>query len=625
MSNISIYPKITDTENGKSVQMDAVLSAIKNGRWAEKVNEYRRLVESHGKDDEYAKASKKSLPYFTTSGTFSKRSEEGLLDHSGFIAVDLDSLADAASVRDMVGRDKYTYAAFLSCSGNGVCIIVKVYPENHVQAFEELEIYYLTNYGLNIDYLADVSRPRFISSDPSLILNPDSKIFEEEKPVQIGANPMWAETFKTTEEGLEMAHDWCSKHFTFTPGERHKFVYHFACICNRLGISETSVTSFVLSRYDHFRRNPSNAISQPYKALRGEHGVLAKYMRKREEIAIAEVKPEQVVKLLSERMADWSKPVPEPDSIISIQGEIISTAGNITVISGMSKTGKSAVGTGIMAGTFSKNEDSDTLGFDVMQNGSGKALIYIDTEQSRYNFDRNYRNVTKRAQENTSPDWFRGYWLKGLKPKTLIQYTWQICTFYAEKHAGIHMIFIDGIGDYVLSVNNEEASSEIVEEFGKLAEQFNCPLLTVLHQNYGSDKQRGHLGSQLRRKCESILTVSKNNETHESEISYPLLRNAGIVPKIHFKFDSDKGYHSFSRFEEVIQPDQSYINRKDQEIALQVFHHVKTLDQNRFLERFRVLKAISKSSAKKAMCRMERNGFLGRDLYGNLILNQAPF
>jgi hypothetical protein len=65
----------------------------------------------------------------------------------------------------------------------------------------------------------------------------------------------------------------------------------------------------------------------------------------------------------------------------------------------------------------------------------------------------------------------------------------------------------------------------------------------VVHVNPGSEKERGHMGSQGQRKAESALFVRKDKDI--STIEPKLLRNAGIgdTPQIQFTYDKTKGYH----------------------------------------------------------------------------------
>ena len=73
--NITIYPKITETVGGHDKPLLDILDYIKTGRWKDKITQLRFEKAQAGKSDRY-KALKKDLPYFTTSGTFTRRSDE---------------------------------------------------------------------------------------------------------------------------------------------------------------------------------------------------------------------------------------------------------------------------------------------------------------------------------------------------------------------------------------------------------------------------------------------------------------------------------------------------------------------------------------------------------------------
>jgi hypothetical protein len=59
----------------------------------------------------------------------------------------------------------------------------------------------------------------------------------------------------------------------------------------------------------------------------------------------------------------------------------------------------------------------------------------------------------------------------------------------------------------------------------------------------GSGKERGHLGSEIQRKCYGLLTIEKKNDI--STLRAKIMRKAanGDVPEIPYKFCKEKGYH----------------------------------------------------------------------------------
>jgi hypothetical protein len=115
---------------------------------------------------------KKQLPAFTPSGTFeSGRKAELLTQYSGFVILDLDKLSpeDLERAKSLVALAPYTFAAFISPSGNGLKIIVPVNStaEHHKLAFQQVSDYYEQALQLVVDPSGkDVSRLCFMSYDP---------------------------------------------------------------------------------------------------------------------------------------------------------------------------------------------------------------------------------------------------------------------------------------------------------------------------------------------------------------------------------------------------------------------------------------------------------------------------
>lgn len=245
--------------------------------------------------------------------------------------------------------------------------------------------------------------------------------------------------------------------------------------------------------------------------------------------------------------------IPEPTPIISIDGHTISTSGNITMISGDSKAGKSAFCSIILAGAVrGHNNDYDGLDSLVVDgNEAKKAVIHIDTEQAQHNHYKNLKYaVLKRSgrDSDSDPSYFYSYNIRVMDLEDRKNFTKELLVKAARADNGIHLIVIDGIADYISSVNDEQASNEMVHFFDKLSIKYECPIIAIVHLNPGdNNKPRGHLGSQLQRKAESVLHIKKD----KAGISYcepSLLRNADKtkIPVIQFEFNEDKKYHTYA-------------------------------------------------------------------------------
>jgi len=165
--NVSIFKTIKDTTGGHEVAINDVFDAIQSGQWVEHVERVRGA-----KDKTEQRDLKKSVPYFTASGTFTHRRDDGIKNHSGIIAIDFDNLDDVDDVKSFIGCDRFSWFTCISVSGGGLCVFVKIDPTRHRESFDFLSDYYLTNYQLTIDPACkDISRPRFVTFDPNAVLN----------------------------------------------------------------------------------------------------------------------------------------------------------------------------------------------------------------------------------------------------------------------------------------------------------------------------------------------------------------------------------------------------------------------------------------------------------------------
>jgi hypothetical protein len=238
-------------------------------------------------------------------------------------------------------------------------------------------------------------------------------------------------------------------------------------------------------------------------------------------------------------------PIPEPEPVLKISGEIIAAAEDIFTISGASKSGKSAFVSMLIGAAISETgQVSDGLEqVEVLFNGSKKAVIHFDTEQARHKHQRNVKTILKRADLDTCPDHYLSYNIRQLDIDKYAEITTGICQAASNKFNGVHSIWIDGGADYIADVNSPELSNGIVKYFEELAIQYHAAVFIIVHTNPGSDKERGHFGSQCQRKSGGIIMVKSEGEI--SFIEPKMLRYAGNadIPQLMFKYDKSKGYH----------------------------------------------------------------------------------
>lgn len=177
-------------EKGKShvcsevISLDDFLSGIKYGKWRDNIEPIRKEIDKPKRD-----RLKRSLPSVTIGGVFKERTSDGLIEHSGFLCLDIDKFND----RTALLQDKYTYALFSSTSGNGIAVVVRINPDKHKESYRWLENYYFSNYGIAVDPAPkNVASLRYVSYDPDIYINTRSLLSKtkSETPRKIQSVPI---------------------------------------------------------------------------------------------------------------------------------------------------------------------------------------------------------------------------------------------------------------------------------------------------------------------------------------------------------------------------------------------------------------------------------------------------
>lgn len=178
--NISAYRDI----NGVLPKEVNLLTWLTSDKHREKVEQIRQI-----QDEGLQKDIKKTLPAITPAGTFSYRKADGLLQHSGFIAFDVD-LADNLHIsnfddlKNQISHIANVAYCGLSVRGKGYWGLVPIpasTPEEHKWRFNALRDD-LKHYRINLDPSgSDVCRLRIYSWDPNAYFNHEAKLYSKIK------------------------------------------------------------------------------------------------------------------------------------------------------------------------------------------------------------------------------------------------------------------------------------------------------------------------------------------------------------------------------------------------------------------------------------------------------------
>lgn len=246
MNDIDFYTSKSNTLPAKRMSVDYALRLIQEGKYREYADKVR-----NARTGEEMNRAKFDAPGFSFSGIFERRGKERLIRHSGIIAIDIDHLdEDVFSEKERLMKNPYVYSVFLSISGKGLKVLVKV-PES--LDTERHKLYYKAiaeDFGVKEDRRAqDVARYTNVTYDPDLYLNPGALVWD--KPVEvkeeITINPDTANcTIPITDmdERLRVILSWTEG--GFRRGNRNGYVYDTACNLCEYGIGRDEALDILL-------------------------------------------------------------------------------------------------------------------------------------------------------------------------------------------------------------------------------------------------------------------------------------------------------------------------------------------------------------------------------------------
>ncbi len=248
---------------------------------------------------------------------------------------------------------------------------------------------------------------------------------------------------------------------------------------------------------------------------------------------------------------DLRRPPEESECIVMAGGVPLVTSNSLVCVAGGEGTGKSNLVSSLIAGavlTGPQESPIDTLGFTVLPNTRGHAVLQFDTEQSEQQLYRNTMMTKRRAGiEGDLPDFFHAFHLTPYKREMRLGFIRDTISLYHQRHGGIHMVVIDGVADLVRSANDEAGSIALVDDLYRLAVSYHTSIICVLHYVPGNTKLRGHLGSELQRKAATILAVEKEYNSPCNTIRAVKVRegNPRDVPVLEFSWNKEADMFRF--------------------------------------------------------------------------------
>ena len=223
-----------------------------------------------------------------------------------------------------------------------------------------------------------------------------------------------------------------------------------------------------------------------------------------------------------------------PPQIIWIDNSTIATLGNFSASTGKAKSKKTFNVSAIVAASLAGRQ---ILNYRAHLPEGKQQVLYVDTEQSRFHCHNVLERILRLAGlpttcDNENLDFIC---LREYSPSVRIE----VIDYALRQGKGYGLVIIDGIRDLMLDINSTGESVEVINKMMEWSSKYNLHIHCVLHLNKGDNNVRGHIGTEMSNKAETVLVISKSNENPAiSEVHALHIREKEFKP---FAFTVDEG------------------------------------------------------------------------------------
>ena len=223
-----------------------------------------------------------------------------------------------------------------------------------------------------------------------------------------------------------------------------------------------------------------------------------------------------------------------PPQIMWVDNSTIATLGNFSASTGKAKSRKTFNVSAIVAASLGNKQ---VLKYKACLPEGKRKILYIDTEQSRYHCHVVMQRILRLAgmQQDVNAANLVFYGLREYHPTMRLQ----LIERALEQEQGCGLVIIDGIRDLMLDINDPAESVNIINKLMQWSSVYNLHIHCVLHLNKSDDNVRGHIGTELNNKAETVLVITKSQTLADASEVKPLsLRDQEFEP-FAFKINED--------------------------------------------------------------------------------------
>lgn len=244
---------------------------------------------------------------------------------------------------------------------------------------------------------------------------------------------------------------------------------------------------------------------------------------------------EELESYLSKGEIKATDKVTVPPKILFVGDCTIATFGNFSASTGKAKSKKTFNISAMVAAAVT---NTTVLNYRACLPEGKRKILYFDTEQSKYHCHNVLERIYKLSGLSVKKDDPRLlFWgLREYTPKLRIA----LIDYALRKHQEVGLVIIDGLRDLMYDINNGKEATDVMTVLMAWTSVYDLHIHTVLHLNKNDNNPRGHIGTELENKAETVLIISKNLQNNSISEVRPMHMRDKEFSTFAFHIDDNK-------------------------------------------------------------------------------------
>ena len=238
--------------------------------------------------------------------------------------------------------------------------------------------------------------------------------------------------------------------------------------------------------------------------------------------------PEELALCIEESAVRAADACEQSPAVLWVDGSVIGTLGNFSASIGKAKSKKTF---NVVALTAAALTNGTVLHYGASFPEEKRGILYIDTEQGRPHCQQVLRRILRLAglPEERDPDNLVMLTLRKFPPDLRLA----IVDHAISTIPHLGLVIIDGIRDLLYDINSPKEATDIISRFMQWTDDRQIHIHTILHQNKNDENARGHIGTELNNKAETVMQIEVDKEE----------RSISVVEAIHIR---DREFEPFA-------------------------------------------------------------------------------